>query len=72
MYLPLSLSNNIINIHGQSGQRWLNHLTALLSQYQDKWQLTLGPCFPDANFHYLAPAVATDGTKAVLKCGIPS
>lgn len=69
--LPPALIQHLQNVHGELAEQWLNELPKLLDEYAHKWQLTLGACYADASFNFVAPALLNNGEKVVLKCGIP-
>src|SRR5437762_3610583 len=50
---------------------WLERLPDAIRQLQDTWSLSLGVPFGDATCAWVAPAVRADGTRAVLKLGMP-
>ena len=49
---------------------WLDALPALLDEYATRWKLTLGPPF-ELSYNYVAPAIRADGSRCVLKAGVP-
>ena len=56
---------------GDLAHKWLNRLPAKLDEYAERWSLRLGPPF-DLSYNYVAPAIRSDGSEAVLKLGIPN
>ena len=52
---------------------WLELLPSTIRELQDKWSLSLGTPFDgnEASCAWVAPAVRRDGTRAVLKLGMP-
>jgi streptomycin 6-kinase len=52
---------------------WLETLPGALEQLRRRWSLTLEPAWTDveASCAWVAPAVRTDGTRVVLKLGMP-
>jgi hypothetical protein len=52
---------------------WLERLLHSIRELQDRWSLSLGVPFDgiDASCAWVAPAVRRDGTRAVLKLGMP-
>jgi len=52
---------------------WLEHLPAVVRQLQSVWSLQLGAPFDgdDVSCSYVAQAGCADGTRAVLKIGMP-
>ena len=52
---------------------WLERLPDVIHQLRDKWSLSLGAPFDggDVSCAWVAPVVRADGTRAVLKLGMP-
>jgi streptomycin 6-kinase len=52
---------------------WLNRVPDVLDSLQQRWSLKLGPPFDgdDVSCAWVAPATHEDGTRAVLKLGMP-
>jgi len=52
---------------------WLERLPDAIRQLQDRWSLSLGAPFDNAEVScaWVAPVVRADGTRAVLKLGMP-
>lgn len=52
---------------------WLDQLPNLVGDVERRWSLTLGPPFDGAEVSaaWVAPATRADGTRAVLKLGMP-
>jgi streptomycin 6-kinase len=50
---------------------WLGRLPDTVRELQDRWALRLGPPWSDATGAWVAPAVRADGTRVVLKVGMP-
>ncbi len=71
-FCPPALREHIIKGHPETGKKWLADLPALLKSAEKIWQLSLGACFPDASFNFVAPVTRADGSQAVLKCGLPT
>ena len=56
---------------GEAGKAWLQQLPTTLAECARQWSLTLHPPFPNLSYNYVAPAERTDGTRAVIKAGLP-
>jgi streptomycin 6-kinase len=56
-------------VHG--AQQWLDDLPSLVSALECEWSLTVGRAYPDATEAFVARAVCSDGTPAVLKLMVP-
>ena len=50
---------------------WLEALPGVLDELQRRWSLSVGPVSSAASCAWVAPAVRNDGTRAVLKLGMP-
>lgn len=52
---------------------WLERLPEVIRELQDRWSLSLGKPFDSSEVtcSWVAPAVRRDGTRAVLKIGMP-
>ena len=50
---------------------WLEALPSVLNELQRRWSLSVGPVWSAASCAWVAPAVRNDGTRAVLKLGMP-
>ena len=69
--LPENFKQNILGLHGAKGERWLRDLPDLVAGISEKWSLAPGNFFPNMSNNYVAPCICADGTKAVLKIGVP-
>jgi hypothetical protein len=69
------ISERLVAACSGSAERktWLEGLPEALQQVQDRWELSLKqPCDgSEASCSWVAPAVRRDGTRAVLKLGMP-
>ncbi|MFD2443613.1 aminoglycoside phosphotransferase family protein [Bacillus sp. CGMCC 1.16607] len=63
--------NNILFIHKEKGEEWLNQLDQLISYCEQRWSIHVQNPF-DLSFNFVAPAIQCDGTEIVLKLSIPS
>jgi streptomycin 6-kinase len=50
---------------------WLERLPARVAQLAARWSLRLGRPFTDGSAAWVAPAIRSDGTPAILKIGLP-
>ncbi|MGI5213077.1 aminoglycoside phosphotransferase family protein [Plantactinospora sp. CA-290183] len=65
------LTRNVVTVWGEDGRRWLAGLLETLAQTCRDWQLT--PDRPyELAYHYVTAVTCADGTRAVLKLGVPS
>ncbi len=49
---------------------WLQVLPGIIKSYEEKWQISIQGPFPNLSFNWVAPALCSDGTKAVFKVGL--
>jgi streptomycin 6-kinase len=69
--LPDRFIRNIAGLHAEKGEKWLADLPEIIARIAEKWSLEMENHFQNLSFHYVAPCVRSDGTKAVLKIGFP-
>ena len=69
--LPEKLVRTITGHNPERGAAWLRELPDRLDRLAARWSLALQPHYPELSYHYVAPAVRTDGTQCVLKVGPP-
>ena len=65
-------ARTMTDLHGASGEEWLQRLPAAVAQCAVRWSLEILPPFADLSYNYVAPAVRADGTRAVLKAAFPT
>lgn len=56
---------------GEAGEAWLSALPGLLADLEADWLVTVGAGLEGGNAAYVAEAVTSDGTPAVLKVTVP-
>jgi streptomycin 6-kinase len=56
---------------GPERSAWLERLPDTIRQLQDRWSLSLETPFGDVSCAWVAPVLRADGTRAVLKLGMP-
>jgi streptomycin 6-kinase len=67
-----TLCQNIIAIYGIAGDQWLKNLPEFLLQCENELGIKIYPSFDNLTYNYVAPAIMSDGTEAVFKCGMPN
>jgi streptomycin 6-kinase len=72
MTLPAHFIRTQLELYGEAGQAWLDHLPTLLNECAQRWSLTLLPPFTNLSYNYAAPAIGADGSAVVLKLGVPN
>jgi streptomycin 6-kinase len=68
--LPDEFKNIIISVNGKTGEKWLAGVDDLIDYCTHKWRLKLMPA-KELSYNFVAPVVFEDGSKAILKLGIP-
>ncbi len=69
--IPTALSDNVRAAWPERGPRFLDALPDLLDTLAGTWDLVLGEPYP-LSFHWVCRAIRSDGTRAVLKVGVPA
>lgn len=69
--IPDAFARTIVGQHGEAGREWLRTLPERIAYLAAQWELTVGPPFAPLSYNYVAPARRADGTKVVLKVGVP-
>jgi streptomycin 6-kinase len=68
--LPDYFIQNNVGTFEEEGERWLRALPELLTEYAERWSLTIHPHFPGLSYNYVAPATTADGQEVVFKAGV--
>jgi streptomycin 6-kinase len=60
--------------HGEEGLAWIERLPAILINCEKRWSLRFAPPFAYQSYayHYIAPALQSDGTAVVVKVHAPT
>jgi streptomycin 6-kinase len=64
-------TQTIIDLFGDRGRAWLDQLTQLIVECEQRWSLRVLPPFP-LSYNYVAPAIRSDSAEVVLKLGVPN
>src|SRR5207244_12242069 len=61
-------------VHGEEGIAWIERLPAILVNCEKRWCLSFGSPFVYQTYayHYIAPALQSDGTAVVVKVHAPT
>lgn len=70
--IPDSFARFIEIQHHEDGLAWLARLPAILAICEQRWHLKIGVPFTNLSYHYVAPAVRSDGTHVVVKVFSPT
>jgi streptomycin 6-kinase len=66
-----TLKRNADCYFGSRGRAWIRELPEILGRVSAMWTLEIGPHFAELSVNYVAPATRADGTRCVLKVGVP-
>jgi len=66
------LTQTVIDLHGDRGRAWLDNLPNIIAMLEERWSLEVSLPFDELSYHYVAPALHADGTRRVLKLGVPN
>jgi streptomycin 6-kinase len=69
--IPDRFVRTIIEMHGDTGQAWLDELPVRIAEYERRWAIQLASPFANLSYNYVAPAARADGSQAILKLGMP-
>jgi streptomycin 6-kinase len=69
--VPERLARTFVDLFGDAGRAWLEHLPDLVTECERRWSLSVGPPLENLSYNYIAPAMRADGTEVVLKLGYP-
>lgn len=59
-----------IDVFGEAGREWIARLPALIDAWSERWDLRVEAPYA-LSYNYVAPATRADGTRVVLKAGVP-
>ena len=72
-FIPEDFRQSMLIVHGrEKANVWLNNLPTILASCAQRWHLTLLPSVAHLSFHYVVPAVRTDGTPVMVKACSPT
>ena len=71
MMVSEDFSLRITQAFQPEGESWLADLPRIIDDCRNRWSLTLGSIYPELSYHCIADVVLPDGTKAILKLGVP-
>jgi streptomycin 6-kinase len=69
--IPPELTRNVLENWAGEGRRWLAELPSLVTGVAADWELSVGASY-ELSHHWVAPVIRADGSRAVLKLGVPS
>lgn len=69
--MTMDFPQNVAQVWGDAGTRWLADLPSVLDAVARDWGLTVQEPY-ELSYHYVTRVTCEDGTPAVLKLGVPS
>ncbi len=69
--LDAEFNETIVAVHGAIGRQWLENLPTLIKGFKRRWGLGEVYPFKNLSYNFVATTVRKDGTRAVLKLGVP-
>jgi streptomycin 6-kinase len=69
--LPEKYINNILFVHKDRGEKWLDELNDLITYCEQRWSFQVQEPF-ELSFNFVAPAMFKDGSSVVLKLSVPN
>lgn len=71
--IPEPFRQDMLIVHGQAkASAWLDSLPTILANCARRWQLRILPPVANLSFHYVAPAIRSDGTPVIIKASSPT
>ena len=71
-HIPDHFRRQMIDLHGDEGVAWLARLPGILAACEERWGISIQSPFPNLSYHYVTPAIRTDGTPVVVKACSPT
>jgi streptomycin 6-kinase len=69
--LPKEFVQNTIALCGDEGKVWLEALPETIRMLEMRWSIKVGKHFGKIAYNYVAEAICSDDSVAVLKIGLP-
>lgn len=67
--LPERYIRFTLDLYGEKGQEWLDHLPDYLAGLEERWEIRLDLPF-ELSYNYVAPGIRKDGREVVLKTSL--
>lgn len=71
IHLPSKFIKTIKAVHKGRGENWLANFDRLIIESEERWKINIMPPF-ELSYHFVAPAIAEDGTDLVIKLAVPN
>jgi streptomycin 6-kinase len=62
----------IISVWGEAGKAWLDRLPTIITMCAEGWRLSIQSPVTNLSYSFVAYVVTDNGTKAILKIGVPN
>lgn len=62
----------MLAVYGERGGAWLERLPDIVQSCAERWNLRVSAPFPNLTYNFVALAELDDGTRVVLKVGVPN
>lgn len=69
--LPAEFVDNVKRVCHAKGELWLNRLPEAVNELESVWGIETDGHFSNLTYNFVAPAALKDGSRAVLKIGLP-
>jgi streptomycin 6-kinase len=69
--VPDDFARHMADLDPEHGRAWVAQLPELVAELAERWSLDVGAPFASLTYNWVAPATRADGTRAVLKLGLP-
>ncbi len=69
--LPPKFVENVLDLCGISGEKWLNDLPQIIGEVSGKWQIKAEKSFENLSYNFVAPCKFSDDKEVVLKIALP-
>ena len=70
--LPRKFTEVILGAFRAEGRRWLESLPQIIGEIEENWSVKIDEKpFPNLSYHYVAPCICADKSRAVVKIGFP-
>lgn len=70
--VPQEFADATISREGEAGRQWIESLSALVTEFLDRWSCTASGSMKHGFVGVVIPAVRADGVQVVLKVGFPA
>ncbi|OCA81589.1 hypothetical protein A8F94_22230 [Bacillus sp. FJAT-27225] len=72
MDVPKEFYEKVTGAFGNAGEKWLERLEYVITEYERKWRLTISGPVENLSYNYVVKAIDQNGTPVILKLGVPN